>query len=193
MRFCEDILKKTVITSDGEKVGKVSDLLVDSRHVFPRIFALTIKPRKRFLKKLGIRSKKFLIYLPWSQVKEVGKKNLLLKIDQEKFLKKVESNFKLDFKNKIFLCKDVLDRQIVDADGRLIDRVDDIKIEQIGSSWRVIGLDIGIEGVLERLGFEKIFKKLGIKLPERMIPWYLIKKILRKKRKILLKVPGEIL
>jgi len=54
-------------------------------------------------------------------------------------------------------------------------------------------MEFDLEANLERLGFEKIFKKLGIKLPERMIPWYLVKKILRKKRKILLKVPGEIL
>lgn len=194
MRLCENILKKTVVSSDGEKIGKAQDLIVDSRHVFPRVIAVTVKPRKKFLKMLGVRSKKFFVYIPWSQVKEVGRKNILLKVDQEKVLRMASANsFRLDFKNKVFLCRDVLDRQIVDADGRFVDRVDDVKIEQVGNSWRVIGLDIGIEGVLERLGFEKIFKKLGIKLPEKMIPWYLVKKILRKKRKILLKVPGEIL
>ena len=52
----------------------------------------------------------------------------------------------------------MLDMQIVDADGHLVDRVDDIKIEQVGNSWGVIGLEVGIEGVLERLGFAKNFK-----------------------------------
>jgi len=203
MRFCQHILGKTIITSDGKKIGKVYDLITSRCYVFPKVSVAAIKPRRSSRSNVRIREiirsakdrkRKSLVYLPWSTVNQIEKKNIFLKIDEaqwEKLCNRVQQEPRM--RRKLSLAQDVLNEQVVDADGHFIDRVDDVKIEKIGSSWRVIGLDIGIEGAMERLGFEKVLNKLGIKLPEKLVPWYLIERITKKDKKLFLKIPAEIL
>lgn len=203
MRFCQHILGKTIITSDGKKIGKVYDLITSRCYVFPKVSVAVIKPRRSSRSNVRIREiirsakdrkRKSLVYLPWSTVNQIEKKNIFLKIDEaqwEKLCNRVQQEPRM--RRKLSLAQDVLNEQVVDADGHFIDRVDDVKIEKIGSSWRVIGLDIGIEGAMERLGFEKVLNKLGIKLPEKLVPWYLIERFTKKDKKLFLKIPAEIL
>ncbi|WP_309493431.1 PRC-barrel domain-containing protein [Candidatus Hecatella orcuttiae] len=201
MRLCENFLGKTVVTAEGEKLGKLYDIIVDPKHVFPKIDFIVVRARRRNSERISLRKiirsvklgRKSFLYIPWKYVDEVERKRILLRVNAER-LEEMWDEFS-EFKNakkKYSLVKDVLDEQVVDSDGRFIDRVDDVKIEQVGRTLRVIGLDIGIEGVLERLGFERILKNIGIKLPEKMIPWYLVK-LSKRARRIQLKVPGEIL
>ena len=56
--------------------------------------------------------------------------------------------------NAIFLAKDILDRQIIDINGRKVERVNDIRIGLINQNWTVIAADIGLRGLIRRLGLE---------------------------------------
>ena len=50
------------------------------------------------------------------------------------------------------MVEDLLDKQIVDVDGRKVVRINDIEIANTGGSLRVVAADIGLSGLLRRLG-----------------------------------------
>ena len=57
------------------------------------------------------------------------------------------------------LAKNILDRQIVDINGRKLVRVNDIRLVSIASGTYAIAVDIGTEGLLRRLGVAGIVSK----------------------------------
>jgi magnesium transporter len=57
------------------------------------------------------------------------------------------------------LVKNILDRQIVDINGRKLVRVNDIRLVSIASGTFAIAVDIGTEGLLRRLGVAGIVSK----------------------------------
>ena len=67
----------------------------------------------------------------------------------------------------LYLAEDLLDKQVIDIDGRRLVRVNDVVLEN-GRELRVAGIDIGFDGVLRRLGLGMIHVKPQI------LPWNLI-------------------
>lgn len=66
-----------------------------------------------------------------------------------------------------YLGEDLLDKQVIDVDGRRLVRVNDIVLEN-GHELKVSGIDIGFDGILRRLG-------LGLlKTEEKILPWHVI-------------------
>lgn len=61
--------------------------------------------------------------------------------------------------NSLPLAKNVLDRQIVDINGRKLVRVNDIRLVSIATGTYAIAVDIGTEGLLRRLGVAEIMNK----------------------------------
>ncbi len=52
----------------------------------------------------------------------------------------------------LYLIADLLDKQIVDVDGRKVVRINDIEIARTGDTLRVVAADVGVGGLLRRLG-----------------------------------------
>lgn len=75
----------------------------------------------------------------------------------------------------LYLVADLLDKQIVDVDGRKVVRINDIEIASTAGRLRVIAADVGISGLLRRLGFRSIGKRLTPALyrgaARALIPW----------------------
>lgn len=67
----------------------------------------------------------------------------------------------------LYLSEDLLDKQVIDIDGRRLVRVNDVVLEN-GRELRVAGIDIGFDGILRRLGLGMIHLKPQI------LPWNLI-------------------
>lgn len=66
-----------------------------------------------------------------------------------------------------YLVEDLLDKQVIDTDGRRLVRVNDVILENNGE-LKVVGIDIGFAGILRRLG-------LGILAHQTTIlPWTVI-------------------
>ena len=57
--------------------------------------------------------------------------------------------------NTMYLVHDILDKQIVDINGRKIVRVNDIRMISIVSGIYSIAVDVGVEGILRRIGISK--------------------------------------
>ncbi|MFO7742242.1 MAG: CBS domain-containing protein [Anaerolineae bacterium] len=77
--------------------------------------------------------------------------------------------------DELWLLDQVLDRQIVDTEGRRVVRVNDLQIMRVGDQFCLTGVDVGGLGLLRRLGLEKsvraVASTLGRPLPSGVIPW----------------------
>ena len=70
---------------------------------------------------------------------------------------------------------DLLDKQIVDIDGRKVVRVNDLRLDEIEGKLHLVAVDVGAAGLLRRLGIEGAFRtiarNLNLPVPERYIDW----------------------
>jgi CBS domain-containing protein len=75
----------------------------------------------------------------------------------------------------LWLRENILDKQIVDLEGRKLVRVNDIRMVMIPSGTYALAVDVGVEGLLRRLGVLKpvasFTESMGMNLPSRLILW----------------------
>lgn len=75
----------------------------------------------------------------------------------------------------LYLVSDLLDKQIVDVEGRKVVRINDIEIANTAGRLRVIAADVGVSGLLRRLGFRSLGKRITPAMyraaPHALIPW----------------------
>ncbi len=73
------------------------------------------------------------------------------------------------------LVGSILDKQIVDLDGRKVVRVNDLRLAVVSAGVFLIAVDVGLEGLLRRLGVAKPLKRalrpLHQNIPSRLILW----------------------
>jgi len=73
------------------------------------------------------------------------------------------------------LGKNILDRQIVDINGRKLVRVNDVRLVSIATGTYAIAVDIGTEGLLRRLGVSGLVNNtlhlFNLSLPTQFILW----------------------
>jgi CBS domain-containing protein/sporulation protein YlmC with PRC-barrel domain len=69
----------------------------------------------------------------------------------------------------------VLDKQIVDLNGRKVVRVNDVRLATINNITYAIAVDVGIEGLLRRIGIVQpvkfIFSLIKLNVPSKFISW----------------------
>jgi magnesium transporter len=136
----------------GEPVGKVVDFLV--RHpedTFPRIDAVKIKT------KAGMR------IVPIADVAIDRDGPLLLDA-----VPTIESPSEDD---ALYLVEDLLDKQIVDVDGRKVVRINDLELAMTGGTLRVVAAEVGVAGLLRRLGVGRVARDLVDRVPRTLIAW----------------------
>ena len=63
--------------------------------------------------------------------------------------------------DELYLSRDVLDKQLIDTDGRRVVRVNDLQLTNVGGKLLVVGVDIGGRGLLRRLGVEELGKRVA--------------------------------
>mgnify|MGYP001485585782 CR=1 FL=1 len=71
----------------------------------------------------------------------------------------------------LFLKKHILDKQIIDVNGRKVVRVNDISLATLEDGAYVVAVDIGMDGILRRIGISKPLTKLGFKFSTRLMLW----------------------
>jgi len=102
---------------------------------------------------------------------EVSKKKRKLLVLCNK-LEEVPENKK---EESIPLAALVLDKQIVDLNGRKVVRVNDVRLVTINSITYAIAVDVGIEGLLRRIGIIQpikfLFSLVKASVPSKFISW----------------------
>jgi len=175
--FVSEILKKPVLDPKGEEIGRVKDLVIVKGEPLPRVSSLIIDKKKR------------LFNLPWNDLNIFNKRIISTKIYSEA-LKPYEFSEK-----DLMIVRDILDKQIVDANGAKVVRVNDVKLEGLDTEAVLIDVDIGMRGIMRRLGVERggedlmrLFKK---RLPYNLISWNYIQPLEPKLTTISLTVPRQ--
>ena len=102
---------------------------------------------------------------------EVAKKNRTLLVRCNK-LEELPENKK---ETSIPLAGLVLDKQIVDLNGRKVVRVNDVRLVTINNITYAIAVDVGIEGLLRRIGIVQpvkfLFSLVKSTVPSKFISW----------------------
>ncbi|MGE5401906.1 MAG: magnesium transporter [Ignavibacteriales bacterium] len=145
------ILNNNIFSKDYQIIGKLKDLAVTNDIRNPRVRAALVKTKDGF--KL----------IKWDYInltKQQGRYHLVCSKFEE-----------IDIDDLILLNKHVMDKQIIDVNGRKVVRVNDIRMVLLSSGLFVVAVDIGTEGLLRRLGVAKPIMKLGFKVPAKLILW----------------------
>ena len=175
--FVSDILKKPVLDPKGEDLGKVRDVVVVRGEPFPKVTALIIEKRKN------------LFHLAWTNL-NIFNKRIISSKEYDEHLHPYEFNEK-----DLLIVRDIFDKQIVDANGAKVVRVNDVKLEGLESEAILVAVDVGMRGIIRRLGFERggddILKVFRKQLPYNLISWAYIQPLEPKLTNISLTVPRQ--
>jgi flagellar motility protein MotE (MotC chaperone)/predicted transcriptional regulator len=150
--YLSRILGNRIISHEYQVIGNLEDLAVTNDLQNPKVVAAKVKTRD------GIK------YVSW-QFFSVNKKRGQYHLTCSKIEEVAVENF-------LFLKRLVLDRQIIDVNGRKVVRANDIKLALLASGFFVVAVDIGTEGLLRRLGIAKPLIRIGFKIPAKLLLWH---------------------
>ncbi|MFI5200132.1 MAG: magnesium transporter MgtE N-terminal domain-containing protein [Candidatus Limnocylindrales bacterium] len=157
MLYLSQVIGRPVRDRNDEPIGKVADLIVAVGDRYPPVTGLVVETDRRR------------IFLPWTSVDALddsGAKLGTLTMDLGKFSQRP---------NEILLRSDLMDKQIVDIDGRKVVRVNDLRLDEVDGALHLVAVDVGTAGLLRRLGVEgglrTIARNLHVSVPEKYIDW----------------------
>ncbi len=159
MPYLSEILGKFVTDLNGERVGRLEDLLSASRGdlAHPQIVALAVKRASD------------LLLIPYEEVAVLLAPAIPLKHPLEQIVPYQPGE------HDLYLARDVLDKQIIDTDGVRVVRVNDLEITRVNGAFYLANVDIGGLGLMRRLGLgkttEKVASRLGHKPSSNSISW----------------------
>jgi CBS domain-containing protein len=160
------ILGKNYISDDGVTIGKIRDFLIDqssmpgkeSDPIRPRVVAIKVK------KGNDIRILDFSSF----EIKKFKRKLRVTCLEVHDISPDV-------FPNSLWLAENILDKQIVDINGRKLVRVNDIRMVMIPAGTYAIAVDVGMEGFLRRFGMDKpiqtVLDPFNAGIPGKFILW----------------------
>jgi sporulation protein YlmC with PRC-barrel domain len=125
------------VTDDaGSRVGTVADVAADLADPCPRVVALLVRDGAR----------RFAV--PWDAV--VGAVPGAVVVRPQGAVGRPPDH------DALLLERDVVDAQVIDLRGRRLARVGDVLLALDGRALRVVAVDLGLAGVLRRLGARRL-------------------------------------
>ncbi len=161
--YLSRILNKKVFDKEGNFLGVIKDILTDADSLNqtserPMVTGLKIKRRNDF----------YFYNFKGFQIEKIDNKIKVICF-QKSALSEDHIN------NDLYLVGNVLDKQIVDLNGRKLVRVNDVRLVSVADGTYAIAVDIGIEGLLRRIGVAKSLKWIlsvfRVNLPSKFILW----------------------
>ena len=161
--FLSRVIGQKAFDTNSKYIGIVKDLLVDpdstthsSGHPVVNGIKIKFKQQNAFYSFQNFRVEK-----ANGKIKIICSKLIELSADQ--------------ISSSLYLALTVLDNQIVDINGRKLVRVNDIRLVTIVNDTFAVAVDIGIEGLLRRIGIAKplkfAFSIFGSTIPSKFILW----------------------
>ncbi|MCE5346502.1 MAG: CBS domain-containing protein [Bacteroidales bacterium] len=162
--FLSGIIGKEAFGADGDSIGIVKDLLVNA------VPSGQNDPSQQLV--IGVKLKihkeiKFYSFNSFRVVKARETLNVtcsgLIELSTE------------EINSGLLLVENILDKQIVDLNGRKLVRVNDVRLATIPAGTFAVAVDIGIEGLLRRIGIAHSIKRVlllfGVSIPAKFILW----------------------
>ncbi len=147
--YLSQVLKRPIWTQRGERVARIKDIVARlealnakgeiALEVYPPIAGLVVDIESRE------------VFMPWSQVASLGPEGGRLK-SSGVYLDAFERR-----EGEVLLARDMLDKQLIDIDGRRVVRANDVQLYAADGSVRVTAVDVSALALLRRLTFGRLF------------------------------------
>ncbi|HUZ17964.1 MAG TPA: CBS domain-containing protein [Spirochaetia bacterium] len=177
MPFLSELIGKPVTDLDGERIGRLADIVASKYSEIPHPEVVAISVQNGGAGRL----------IPFSSVAAL--QGIAISINR----RAEEINEYAPSDHDLFLARDVLDRQIIDTNDVRVVRVNDIEITRARTHYFVANVDIGGAGLLRRLGFLRAARlvrgRKGAEVHDG-ISWENVE-LLSSGKKLRLKVPGS--
>src|SRR5512133_1149517 len=162
--YLSGIIGKEAFGADGDIIGIIRDLLVNT------VPSGLNDPGHQLVTGVKLRIKKEIKIFSFNTFRVVkARENLNVTCSALTELSHDE------VENGLFLCDNILDKQIVDLNGRKLVRVNDVRLATLPTGTYAVAVDIGIEGLLRRIGIatpiKYFFSIFNIVLPSKFIVW----------------------
>src|SRR5437588_5044146 len=134
MLYLSQVLGRPILDLEGERVATLKDLIVrlgEDDH--PPVAGFVARYRRRDF------------FLPRWRISHFGEAGVRLNsdiLDLRPFVRR---------EGEVLLARDVLDKQLIDVDGKRVVRVNDVQLVEAGGEWRVTGADVTLAGLWRRL------------------------------------------
>jgi CBS domain-containing protein/sporulation protein YlmC with PRC-barrel domain len=177
--FASELKGVPVVDRLQDTVGEVKDLVITVGEVFPKITGLLVR--------VVAKGEDFIILM--GEIDLIGKQFVVTRSVKERVV------YTKPRPDELLLCKDLLDKQIVDTEGARVIRVNDLKLGKIEQDIRLIAADVGFRGLLRRLGllglFDMIFSIFKKRVPDTLIGWDHVEQLKTAGAKGMITVPSK--
>ncbi len=175
--FVSEVYRKPVLDQTGEVIGRLRDITVSMGEPYPAISGLVIASGRN-------------IYtIPWESVNLFNRRVISINALRHNLVPSSPSA------SYIMIFRDMLDKQIVDIDGAKLVRVNDLRLADVKGSLCLVAADIGLRGILRRLGLEaqgeRLFSLFRMKLPHKLIGWHYLQAVEPKVARLTLTVSRQ--
>ncbi len=175
--FVSEVYKKPVLDQTGEEIGKLHDIIVTLAEPFPQVTALVVSAGKETH------------VFPWDIVNLFNRRVISVNARIGSLISAPASP------NDILIYRDLLDKQIVDINGAKLVRVNDLELGDVQGRLCLVATDIGLRGILRRLGVEKNGEKIlslfNYKLQHKLISWRYVQTVEPKLARLTLTVSRQ--
>ena len=162
--YLSGIIGKVAFGADGDAIGIIKDLLVNA------IPSGNNDPNQQLVTGIRLKIKK--------EIRFYSFKSFMVTKAREVLNVTCTNLIELDageVSNGLLLVENILDKQIVDMNGRKLVRVNDVRLATLPTGTFAIAVDIGIEGLLRRIVIASPIKVLlsvfRINIPAKFILW----------------------
>jgi len=150
MLYLSQVLGRPILDLEGERVATLKDVIVRlGEEDHPPVAGFVARYRRRDF------------FLPRWRITNFDVQGVRLNsdiLDLRPFMRR---------EGEVLLARDVLDKQLIDVDGKRVVRVNDVQIIEAANEWRVTGADVSLTGLWRRLA--PAFMRSG--RPVEVIDW----------------------
>jgi CBS domain-containing protein len=154
MLYLSTYLGRPVFDAANRPMGKVLDLVARLGGEFPLVVGLRVKT--------GFRARRD---VDWADVRAFEISQVILGREADDL-----RPYALGERD-VLLARNVMDKQIVDLEGRRLIRVQDVQLARTGTRLRVIGVDVSTSALLRRLWFAKLADRVARRYPPDSVAW----------------------
>src|SRR5712664_4196992 len=150
MLYLSQVLGRPIRDLEGERVATIKDIIV-------RLGEDDHPPVTGVVARFGRRD----FFLSRWRITELDEHGVRLNSDKLNLRPFVRRD------GEVLLARDVLDKQLIDVDGKRVVRVNDVQVIEAANEWRVTGADVSLSGLWRRLA--PAFMRSG--RPVEVIDW----------------------
>jgi magnesium transporter len=151
MLYLSQVLGRPIRDLEGERVATIKDVIVRlGEEDHPPVIGVVARYRRRDF------------FVPRWRITEFDERGVRLNsdvLDLRPFVRR---------EGEVLLARDVLDKQLIDVDGKRVVRVNDVQLIEVAGDLRVTGADVSLQGLWRRLapmGF------VGTRKPVEVLDW----------------------